>query len=75
MMDSFFVHTFICERGFLIMQSLQLQTSAILWPFSDVITFTDVNLNDGIRDVLYNQSISQHIIFFYLTLGRITWIG
>ena len=28
---------------------------------SDVIRFTEVNLNDGIRDVLYNQCISQHV--------------
>ena len=45
--------------------------------FSDVIKFTDVNLNDGIHDVLYNQCISKHvrILDFYLTLGRITWVG
>ena len=62
------------------MQSLRLQTSAILWyyeTFSDVIRFTDVNLNDGIRDVLYNQRISKHVRIpdFYLTLGRITLVG
>ena len=45
--------------------------------FNDVITFTDVNLNDGICDILYNQCISKHvrILDFHLTLGRITLVG
>ena len=45
--------------------------------FSDIIRFTDINHNDGIRDVIYNQCISKHvrILDIYLSLGRITWAG
>ena len=36
--------------------------------------FSDVSLNNGICDVLYNQCISIHVrtLDFYLILGRIT---
>ena len=42
--------------------------------FNDVIAFSDVNLNYGVRDIHYNQCISKHvsILEYYLTLGRIT---
>ena len=47
--------------------------------FNDIIIFimfNDVNLNDGICDVHYNQCISNvKILNFYLTLGKIAWVG
>ena len=45
------------------MQSLQLQMSAycddITVTFSDIIAFSDVNLSDGVCNLLYNQCISN----------------
>ena len=31
----------------------------IVMAFNDVITFSDINLNDGVHDVNYNQCISN----------------
>ena len=47
----FFLHTFISESGFLIMQSLCRRPPYYddnTVTFSDVITFSDFNLNDGV---------------------------
>ena len=46
--------------------------------FDGVIMFNNVNLNDGVRDVHFNQSISntqEFLICFYHTLGKTTWVG
>ena len=40
--------------------------------FNDVITFSDVNLNDGLRDVPYNQCISYTWEFSNFIF---TWVG
>ena len=41
--------------------------------FNDVITFSDVNLKDCVRDLLYNQCIpnKREFSIFFLTLDRI----
>ena len=51
------------------MQSLRLQTSAIL--FSDVITFSDVNPNDGVPWRPIQPVYIKHVKMFnfYLTHG------
>ena len=40
--------------------------------FNDVITFSDVNLNDPLQPVHIKQ---VRILDFYFTLGRITLVG
>ena len=50
----------------------------LLWRLFDVITFSDVNLNDGVGDVHYNQcTCIKHarLLDLYLTPSRIIWIG
>ena len=58
----------------LIMQSLRLLSPPycddITVAFNDVTTFSDVNLNAGVHDLL--QPV--HILDYYLT-GKITWVG
>ena len=40
--------------------------------FNGVITFSDVNLNDGVRDIHFNECISNvSILDFHVTLCRI----
>ena len=72
----FFLHIFRFWMWILIMQSLPLLTSAIFEDitvtFSDVITFTEVNLNDGVRDILYNQCKSNTWRF---SISFIPWVG
>ena len=43
----------------------------LLWRLFDVITFSDVNLNDGVGDVHYNQCISNMREFSICILPRV----
>ena len=59
LIDVCLAHLSFLNVDLLIMRSLQLLSSAVLWHYCDVITFSDVNLNDGVGDVRYNQCISN----------------
>ena len=58
--DSFSCTPFISERRFsnnavTWIADVRHIVMTLLWR-NDVITFSDINLNDGVRDVHYNQS-------------------
>ena len=71
----FFLHTFNSESGYLIMQSLQLQMSALLWWLRLVTSLRSVSstLKIAYRDVLYNQCISNtwRFLIFIFPTGQI----
>ena len=58
----FFCTPFISERRFFdntVTLMADVHITGITVTFNDVITFSNVNLNDGIRDVHFNQCISN----------------
>ena len=60
-----FLHTFISEQGFELYSRFDCwrprHRDDITVTFNDVITFSYVNLEDGVRDVLYYQCISENV--------------
>ena len=72
MIDSFSCTPFIPERRFLSHSKCWRFCNGLTVTFNDAITFSDINLNDGVRDVHYNQCMSNTWEFSIFILS---WVG